>query len=284
MTKFLDYMISPLPIRVVDLKVDKSKLNIKSLTITEIGHLPGRTLQRNQATFDSWALAYIAGGRGFYKVNGGVQQTVEKGSLFFVFPDATFDYGPEENGNWDEYYIRFEGTRIQEWLQNWLFQTETIKYIGWEEATINKLEMIFLLIESGVPSKVDQAALLLESLIYEWISKSNESHEKATKLHVVQLIHDISNNLYEPIDSEKIAKRNNIAVPTLRRMVSQYTGYPLNEYIHRLKVAETKRLLLNTDMQIKEISEALGYTDECYFSRLFKKYVGMAPKQYRNSN
>lgn len=274
-------MISPHPIRIVDLKVDKSKLKIKSLTITEMGHLPGRTLQRNHVTFDSWAIGFIIGGKGYYKVNDGNQQPVEKGSLFFVFPGATFHYGPEENGYWDEYYIRFEGTRIQEWLQNWLYETDTVKNIGWEETWVSKLEMIFHLLESGVPSKVDRASLLLEFLVYEWILQLDESHSNTTKLDIVHLIDDLTNSIYQPIDSEKIAKRNHISISTLRRMVSQYTGFPLNDYLHRLKVAEAKKVLLNTDMQIKDISIALGYTDVSYFSRLFKKYAGVAPQQYR---
>jgi len=166
MVKFMDYMISPNPIRIADLKVDKSKLHIKSLTITETGHLPGRTLRREHATFDSWAFGYVSGGRGTYQVNEGPLQTVETGALFFVYPNAIFNYGPEKNGYWDEYYIRFEGSRIQEWLLEWLSHTDTVLHAGIDEVTINKLEFIIMLMDSGEPSNVDRASLLLESVLY----------------------------------------------------------------------------------------------------------------------
>ncbi|WP_135556682.1 helix-turn-helix domain-containing protein [Paenibacillus cymbidii] len=283
MVKFMDYMISPQPISIADLKVDKSKLSVKSLIITEMGHLPGRTLRRKQVTFDSWAFGYIAGGRGTYQVDGGIVQPVEKGSLFFVFPHAYFHYGPEEGGNWDEYYIRFEGSRVQEWLEDWLFQTETVQHVGWDEATIGKLELILMLMDSGVPSNADRASLLLESILFEWILQSRRSRQSEGKQRVTQLMLDISDTLFQPLDAAKLAARHHLSVPSLRRIISQYTGFPLNEYIHRLKIAEAKKLLVHTELQMKDISNALCYKDVFYFSRLFKKYVGVAPNVYRRN-
>lgn len=283
MVKFMDYMISQSPLRVVNPTVDISKLSIKSMTISEMGHLPGRTLRRKDVIFNSWAFGYIVGGQGTYQVNEGPIQKVKKGSLFFVFPNAAFHYGPEENGYWDEYYIRFEGPRIQEWLQNWLFETDTVKDVGWDETSISKLEMIINLIDSGVPANVDRASLLLEALLFEWVQKDSDPQQLIAKRHIGQVISDLSHSIYEPLNAVKLAERNHISIPTLRRIVSQYTGYPFNDYMHRLKIAEAKRLLLNTDISIKDISDTLCYKDVFYFSRLFKKYVGIAPQHYRKN-
>ncbi|MEX1030183.1 MAG: AraC family transcriptional regulator [Paenibacillaceae bacterium] len=281
MARFMDNLISPNPIKVIDLTVDKSKLNIKSLTITEAGHLPGRILQKKNATFESWAFAYIAKGNGFYQVNDGIRQRVERGYLFFIYPGAEFHYGPEDNGNWDEYYIRFEGNRIQEWLHNWLYQAEIVKNVGVEEQWFNKLGMIFTLIESGVPINIDRASLLLESLLYEWLMKANHRQPNGIEEHIFHVIEDISNSLYQPIETRKLAERHHISMTTLRRMVSKYTGFPLNDYIHRLKIGEAKKILLNTNWKIKEVSYTLGYKDVFHFSRLFKKYAGISPQLYR---
>ncbi|GJM69096.1 hypothetical protein HMSSN036_13120 [Paenibacillus macerans] len=47
-------------------------------------------------------------------------------------------------------------------------------------------------------------------------------------------------------------------------------------------MAEAKNILLNTEMSIKEIGEALGYHDMFYFSRVFKRITGHSPSGYRN--
>jgi AraC-like DNA-binding protein len=276
-------MISPVPIRLIDLKVDKSKLNIKSLTVTNVGHLPGRTLQRTGATFQKWALVYITGGRGSYRVNNGVKQCVERGSMFWFYPGAVFDYGPEDNGYWDEYYFNLEGDRIAEWLEHWPLNPGVVSQAGTDESLQNRIDRIFMLMESGVPANVDRASLLLESLLYEFIWSANRIPESNKTQQMIQILEDISNSLLQPVDAAKIAKRHHISLSTLRRNVSEYTGYPFNEYIHRLKAAEAKNILLNTDLTVKEISDKLGYKDVFYFSRLFKKYVGVAPNVYRKN-
>ncbi|MMZ61315.1 hypothetical protein D1872_234600 [compost metagenome] len=59
MTKYMDDMISPQPIRVFNPIVDPCKQKIKSLSIVGAGHLPGRTLQRKGAVFQDFAFAVI---------------------------------------------------------------------------------------------------------------------------------------------------------------------------------------------------------------------------------
>jgi AraC family transcriptional regulator of arabinose operon len=283
-TRFMDYMISPYPIRMIDCKVESSKLFVQSLRITNVGHLPGRTLYRKHAKFRKWALVYITGGNGSYQVNDGVKQSVEKGSLFWFYPGVEFHFGPEANGYWDEYYFNIEGTRIQEWLDHWGLLPDRVLQVGTDDAQQNKIDRIFMLMESGVPASIDRSSFLLESLLYEFIMKVNEQPESNRTHKMTHIMDDISSFLHESIDADKIAKRHHISVSTLRRNVSEYTGYPFNEYVHRLKIAEAKNILLNTVLSIKEIAHALGYADAFYFSRLFKQYVGIAPHTFRKHN
>lgn len=88
MPKLMDYMISPYPIRIIDPKVEASRLRLKSVRIGQAGHLPGRTLFRSGVVFEHWALVYIVSGGGSYSENGGKEQQVREGSLFFSVPVA----------------------------------------------------------------------------------------------------------------------------------------------------------------------------------------------------
>jgi AraC family transcriptional regulator len=55
---------------------------------------------------------------------------------------------------------------------------------------------------------------------------------------------------------------------------------PLN-YINQKRVEKGKYLLEHTQFSVGEISEEVGFKDELYFSRVFKKYVGISPLAYR---
>jgi YesN/AraC family two-component response regulator len=55
---------------------------------------------------------------------------------------------------------------------------------------------------------------------------------------------------------------------------------PIDYFIH-LKIQKASKILLNSNLRIKEISIKLGYDDPYYFSRIFTKHVGLSPANYR---
>jgi len=64
-------------------------------------------------------------------------------------------------------------------------------------------------------------------------------------------------------------------------MFKRYTGLSPAQYFLQLKLNKAKDLLLNTSMSIKEISVITGFESQYYFSRFFKKRIGMSPIQQR---
>lgn len=284
--KLLDYMISPVPIRIEELKVDPSMLKIKGLIVSQFGHLPGRTLKAKGISTSSWAFTYIVRGSGYYQAGDRPVQPLSAGSLFWEWPGTTFRYGPGDDSDWDEYYINFNGTRVREWLDNRILKPECVYTVGVDSKWIRKIEAIGDLIESGVPDNADRAALLLESLIFDF-SSTHEGLKAGATSHrkneyILGILEDISNSLYQPWDERQLLERHHLSRSTLRRIVHQNTGYPLNEYVNRLKVSEAKKLLIGTPLQIKEISRLLGFDDNAYFSRIFKKYAGRTAASFRS--
>ena len=283
MSKVMDYMISPYPIRIIDPKVEASMLRLGGIRIGQAGHLPGRTLFRSGVVFEHWALVYIAAGSGMFTENGGKVQQVREGSLFFFRPGYSYSFGPPPGGSWDEYYINFDGTRVDEWLESGLIAGGTL----FQEITLEGLaasfEEVLGLMDGGVPADADRAALRLEAILLE-CSYVTRDHPRFWQHEAMpQIRSDLNSCVYEQPDLPGIAAKHHISMSTLRRLVRSSSGYPLHEYIHRLKMAEAKHLLLNTTLQIKEISGMLQYSDPFYFSRLFKKYMGISP-QFCRSN
>ena len=56
------------------------------------------------------------------------------------------------------------------------------------------------------------------------------------------------------------------------------------QYIVSLRITSAKNLIDNTDYNITQISETVGYDNSMYFSRIFKKHTGMSPTEYRKRN
>ena len=70
----------------------------------------------------------------------------------------------------------------------------------------------------------------------------------------------------------------------LSKLLNQYTGRGFFEIINIIRLDEAKRLLTNTGERISDISERVGFQDVAHFSRIFKTYIGMSPKDYRGRN
>ena len=60
------------------------------------------------------------------------------------------------------------------------------------------------------------------------------------------------------------------------------TGISFSKYLNRVRVEESKRLLLSSDYTLAEIAVAVGFPDQSYFSKVFKKETGITPGMFRN--
>lgn len=78
-----------------------------------------------------------------------------------------------------------------------------------------------------------------------------------------------------------VADHVGVAERTLKRRFKQATGTTLIEYLQNLRVEEAKRALETSRMPVEEISFAVGYEDPSFFRRLFKRCVGLTPREYR---
>lgn len=68
---------------------------------------------------------------------------------------------------------------------------------------------------------------------------------------------------------------------SFKRRFQKCTGLSPIQYVHALRLEEAKQLLESTDNSIESIAEQVGYEDSSFFSRLFRREVGLTPSQYR---
>jgi len=72
-----------------------------------------------------------------------------------------------------------------------------------------------------------------------------------------------------------------VSLPTLGRLVREHMEMTVTEVVQQRIIAESERALLQSQQPVKEIAYDLGFSDEHYFSRVFKKAKGISPTEYR---
>ncbi|RRJ63829.1 response regulator [Paenibacillus oralis] len=79
----------------------------------------------------------------------------------------------------------------------------------------------------------------------------------------------------------EVAKKNHVSPNYLSYLFKKNTGYNLWEYVIKLRMEESKTLILNTDLRRYEIAERVGYESPEHFSKIFKKYFGVSPSELK---
>ena len=91
----------------------------------------------------------------------------------------------------------------------------------------------------------------------------------------------IQKNYSEKISLESVAAQVFLSPGYLSSLFKEATGESLISYINRVRVEESKVLLLETKDNLVDISNACGFEDQSYFARVFKKFTGVSPSKYR---
>lgn len=94
----------------------------------------------------------------------------------------------------------------------------------------------------------------------------------------------IRHHISEPITTEKMAEDLFMSRPHLSRRFKEETGETLTDYILKEKTEEAKRLLRYTDRSLTDIGVYLGFSSAGHFSRVFRKYAGCTPREYREKH
>lgn len=112
-----------------------------------------------------------------------------------------------------------------------------------------------------------------ESMFNYVPAKNNETVKKAIAF--------ISSNYSSPITLETVAEHVQLSPAYFSTVFKQNSGSSFKDYLNMVRIEESKRLLSNTTYTILDIAVAVGYEDQSYFSKVFKKHTGLTPKQYR---
>lgn len=91
----------------------------------------------------------------------------------------------------------------------------------------------------------------------------------------------ILDNLKEELDLEKTAAKFNLSSYYFSRSFKETLGYNFCDYINMMRINKAKELLKSDSLSIKEVGYSVGYSDPNYFSKVFKKYEGISPTEFK---
>lgn len=118
----------------------------------------------------------------------------------------------------------------------------------------------------------------------KWLEMKNTVSKVKIELSnskIAPIIKYINENINENVSLSLGANLCNMSQSQFSRTFKKETGKTFKEYILLKKIEQAKFYIKTTDKSFSEISDFLGFEDSSYFTKLFKKYEGITPKEYK---
>lgn len=155
---------------------------------------------------------------------------------------------------------------------------------------VNKQEIITIMKEQPGLSPTDQLLSLIRilnliSLTDYELLVSEEYLENSTNFRsnrMLKIQEYIMENYKKEITLKTCAQMSNMTVSSFCRLFRSETNDTFTFYLNKLRIDFSKKLLVSTELAIKEIAYECGYNSVTYFNQQFKKIVGEAPFKFRN--
>jgi AraC-like DNA-binding protein len=258
---------------------------IKDLYVTDIGFYPYALhhYRRRESGIHENILIYCISGNGTIQIHG-QSYLIEPNSYFVIPAHQHHIYWASENDPWSIYWIHFGGAKSHR-FEKFFGLPIPIKTVTSSRVDdrINLFNEILTSLELGFSQEnIEFANLSLNSLLasFFFVETYQASKGYHSKNPVDQAIFFMQENLNKSIKNQDIANHVQLSESHLSKIFRNRTGSSPFDYFINLKMQEAIRLLTNKSMRIKEVAFTLGYEDPFYFSRLFKKHIGVNPTSF----
>ena len=176
--------------------------------------------------------------------------------------------------------LKLPNRRVNELVPENLHPCVSCQSVAEDLAQLYPLIHCYVQKPNGYPV-ANELARAVVLIVHEIIRTSARAETKETHFVVERVLNYIAEHYAEEIDLATLAALVNASENYLSHVFKKVTNYSPLQYIVRRRIGKAQSLLVYTSLSLTEISMRVGYDDPNYFSRLFKKLIGMTPRSYR---
>lgn len=225
---------------------------------------------------DIAAFEYIVSGTGTLEINSGIYHP-KKGDMFFISEGSDHLYYSQKENGWHKYFISFYGEIADALIENYLTQGVYLYENVFLEKNFRRIFDIAFNTQNTQAATRQLTVELFKIFTAVHSRQMLDGEDLADKIKRY-----IDNNLARELKLDELSHSLNYSKNHIINVfVKKFNQTPYKYYCDS-KIALAKDYLSNSGMTIAEISNALSYADQQYFSYCFKKATGLTPRKYRS--
>ncbi len=259
---------------------------IRRMYLTDVGFFPCAThhYRERKEGIEEYIFIYCTEGRGVIQINGRKDIILHENEACCIPRFCGHRYFACEDNPWSILWVHFKGEDVQ------LYPLEESRVIRFE--TLNStnrmlflFELLFMVLEANytLGNFIYISQVLSLILAETYYREKNCSTRKQNK-QVTNVVRYMYTHLNENLTLEALSREFEFSKSYLSAIFQKYTKHSPIEFFLNLKMKEACKLLRSSDLYIYEVGQRLGYKDQYYFSRIFKKIVGISPAEYKKSD
>lgn len=230
---------------------------------------------------DKYQLHLVYCGKGYF--NG---KPVNMGQGFISTPYKPEHYYQDKEYPWSYVWLSSYDKSVYETFK--LFEPDDFGIFTFNPMCISILDELAQFIKSNHLKTVNTSRLL-ESFLkilntHLNIQTSPMINSSNADMYFNFCVKYISTNIYKPLSVNELTTALGISQPYLYNIFKQKTGKSPKAFINDFKLSEAKRLLLETNLSITEISNSLGFNSPLVFSKIFSARENISPRNFRTEN
>jgi AraC-like DNA-binding protein len=267
-------------------KVSENPLS-EFLTVTDIGYFPlaAHHYRERPDGCQTSIIIYCSAGSGHYIIKGGKKETLLPGKIIVIPPNTPHTYYASTDLPWSIYWVHVDGPFFHAFYKN------IVSYLPLRISNIieQRVKDIFRQCFNilNTPYEIKEFLYLCQMIatmlsLINCADRQDIPLTEGSELAFNKAISFMHDHIHELITRDQLQSLTKVSQSQLNYLFKRATGFAPIEYFLRTKIHAASRDIYFSNLPAKDIAITYGIEDPYYFSRLFKKIMGMSPKNFRN--
>ena len=233
---------------------------------------------------DSWLLVFTLAGHGVFRA-GLRDCELTPDTVVLVEPGTLTDFSGSGKSGWNFYWVVFHCADSWRPYLQWPLAGPGVRQLVLDDETAAALGLTLSQLYNNY---IDSSRLkpeldhnLLEQLLLRCANclPSDASNSLDPRIKAARSY--IDEHYATDITLADVAAASNLSPSRLSGLFKRETGASVMAYRNELRLVEAAQLLLHSNLRIADIGAQVGYPEQAFFSRIFRRHLGMSPRQYR---